>query len=55
MYIVIPDAANASGARVGKEKERKTKDDVEEKAVPSPENFRTTFSPWGCVVFLSCE
>jgi hypothetical protein len=33
MYIVIPDAANASGARVGKEKERKTKDDVEEKAV----------------------
>ena len=55
MFIVIPDAANASEARFGKEKERKTKDEVDEKEVPSPDSLRTTFPLGGFVVFFSCE
>ena len=51
MFIVIPDAANASEARFGKE-ERKTKDEVDEKEVPSPDSLRTTFPLGG---FVSCE
>ena len=54
-YNIIPDAASASAARVGKEKERKTKDVVEENDVPSPDSFRTTLSLGGSLVFSSWD
>ena len=55
MFIVIPDAANVSEAKFGKEKERKTKDEVEEKEVPSPDRLSTTFPLRGVVIFCRCE
>ena len=55
MFIVIPDSANVSEARFGKEKERKTKDEVDEKEVPSPRQFENHLSTRGFVVFFSCE
>ena len=55
MFIVIPDSANVSEARFGKEKERKTKDEVHEKEVPSPDSLRTIFPLGGFVVFFSCK
>ena len=41
--------------RVGKEEERKTKDEVDENEVPSPDSLSTTFPLGGFVVFFSCE